>query len=81
MPEIVIKYKDKKVLQIMEDLSEFMNFTISKKVTNDIVGDPESNFNGFVPGDETANIEELRKVLTGKNLSAKNLRKSAWERI
>lgn len=81
MPEIVIKYQDKKVLQIMEGLSEFLNFTISKKETSDIEVNPKSTINGFVPADENTNIEELRKVFTGKNLSAKVLRNSAWERI
>jgi hypothetical protein len=72
MPEIIIKYNDSKILQIMKDLSEYLNFSISDLNAEDT--------KSFVPADESAEIEELRKMFSGKGLSAKKLRKSAWNR-
>lgn len=64
----------------MKDLSEYLNFSISDSKSGNFESSSENDNQRFVPGDESADIEELRKIFSGKNLSAKKLRKSAWER-
>ncbi len=64
----------------MKDLSEYLNFSISDLNAEDTKSVFKADTKSFVPADESAEIEELRKVFSGKGLSAKKLRKSAWDR-
>lgn len=76
MPEVTIKYEKPETLKILKALAEYLNFEIIEKKDN------EYSINGvtIIRGDPTADLSELRKVFTGKNLDAKKLREEAWRR-
>jgi hypothetical protein len=73
MPELVIKYKNKRTLNALMDFAKYFEFSIVK---------PEKKVNGVtvILGDKTIDTSELETVFTGKNLNAKQLRESVWKR-
>jgi prolyl-tRNA editing enzyme YbaK/EbsC (Cys-tRNA(Pro) deacylase) len=71
MPELVIKYKNKKTLNALTDFAKYFEFSIVKpeeKATNVTI----------ISGDNTIDTSELETVFTGKKLNAKQLRENAW---
>ena len=88
MPEITIKYTSPKTLEALKALSKYFDFAISRPKSN-ISGnkknEPSGNIftiNGvtIVRGDSSIDISEMSDVFTGKNIDAKQLRNSAWQR-
>ncbi len=81
MPELVIKYKNKKTLEALKDLSKYFGFSVvlPKKPA------PKKNFtiNGvtIIPGDSSIDVSELEIIFSGRNIEAKQLRKDAWQRV
>ncbi|MFP4470004.1 MAG: hypothetical protein ACLFPE_04940 [Bacteroidales bacterium] len=80
MPVIKITYHDSRVLHLIKDLSKYFSFTIQESKTEETEENNSLNGVKFIPGDENAEISELREIMRGKNLSAKELRKAAWQR-
>ena len=76
MPEVTIKYEKPETLKILKALAEYFDFQIIEKK------DSEYSVNGvtMIPGDRTADLSELRRIFSGKNLDAKKLREEAWRR-
>lgn len=79
MPEITIKYKSKKTLEALQDLSKYFDFVIfpakaEKKKISDIHGI------SIVEGDPSIDISGVDDFFTGKGISAEELRRRAWER-
>jgi len=79
MPEITVKYKSKRTLEALQDLSKYFDFSIMMS------GDKKSQtskLNGItiVPGNQSINTSELTKIFTGRNINPKSLRKEAWQR-
>jgi hypothetical protein len=74
MPEVIIKYKKPETLKMLKSLAKYLDFHVSGD--RDVV----NSDNVLVPGDKTLDIEALREVFTGKNIDARELRKSAWKR-
>ncbi len=77
MPEITIKYKNAKTLQVLKDIATYFDFAISspnKKPVN-------STLNGvtIIPADSSIAIHGLKKVFTDKKISSKELRNEAWQ--
>lgn len=74
MPEVIIKYKKPETLKILKGLAKYLDFQVSadkdKSPLDDIL----------IPGDKSLDIEALREVFTGKDIDAKELRRSAWKR-
>ena len=80
MPELVIKYKDKKTLDALIDFSKYFEFSIvdppiSRKSNT-------SSINGvtIIPADSSVDTGELEAIFSGKHLDAKKLREDAWQR-
>jgi hypothetical protein len=79
MPELLIKYKSNRTLQLLTDLAKYFDFEISTSFRN-------SNSAGsgkeipLIPGNSAINVDELSAILTGKDLDANHLRKAAWKR-
>jgi hypothetical protein len=73
MPELVIKYKNKKTLNALTDFAKYFEFSIIK---------PKEKITGLtiISGDNTIDTSELETVFTGKNLNAKQLRENVWQR-
>jgi hypothetical protein len=78
MPEVIIKYKTEKALQALKDFSKYFDFKISSAGTKDIT----ENIKGvsIIPGDSSVDTSYLKKIFTGKNVSARDLRSSSWKR-
>jgi hypothetical protein len=80
MPEITIKYKNKKTLDALIDFSKYFDFSVvlpNKKTVEKI-----SNINGvtIISANKSINISEIENIFTGKNIIAKEIRKAAWQR-
>ena len=78
MPEITIKYKNSKTLQVLKDIAKYFDFVISapkNKYENTTV-----NGVTIVPANNSIEILGLKKVFTGKKISSKELRNEAWQR-
>ncbi|RYY06917.1 MAG: hypothetical protein EOP43_04845 [Sphingobacteriaceae bacterium] len=92
MPEVVIRYEKPETLKVLEALAEPLafeiNFSSDEKLLEEISASSDQKsrkeyfINGvtIVPGDPAADITELRKVFSGKNIDAKKLREEAWRR-
>jgi hypothetical protein len=81
MPEIIVKYKDKRTLQALQDFAKYFDFEISLP---DLLGKKEKqiNLNGvtIVPADNSIDTADLTKIFSGKNIDPIQLRKKAWQR-
>lgn len=79
MPEIIIKYKNAKTLQILRDFAKYFDFVISSKKTKKA---EEFSIRGVtvVSGDSSIDISGLEEIFTNKNIDAKVLRSEAWQR-
>jgi hypothetical protein len=80
MPEITIKYKNKKTLDALIDFSKYFDFSVvlpNKKTVEKI-----SNINGvtIISANKSIDISEIENIFTGKNIIAKKIRKAAWQR-
>ena len=81
MPGLTIKYKNKKTLEALIDLSKYFGFSVvlSKKPA------PKKNYlvNGviIIPGDNSVDVSELETIFSGRKIEAKQLRKDAWQRV
>ncbi len=81
MKEVTIKYKSNKTLEALKELGKYLNFSVSDHKVK-AAPQKQSSINGIpiIVGDAKVDIAELHDVFTGKNLSAKGLRDTAWER-
>ena len=80
MPEITIKYKNKKTLEALIDFSKYFDFSVvlpNKKTVEKI-----SYINGveIILADKSIDISETENIFTGKNIISKEVRKTAWQR-
>ncbi len=81
MPELVIKYKNKKTLEALLSIAKYFDFSVilpepkdkSSKIT-EINGVP------VTMGDPTIDISDLQEIFTGRNLDARQLRKDSWRK-
>jgi len=84
MPEVIIKYNNPKTLEALKDLSKYFDFIISKPKSKRKDMLPKNTFtiNGVtvIQGDASIDISEMSDVFTGKNIDAKELRRTAWQR-
>ncbi len=82
MKEVIIKYKDSKTLEILKSLARYFNFTILFPKKGKDIKKEYDYFNDVpvVPGDNSIDITELKKIFTGKKLNARKLRTEGWQR-
>jgi len=79
MPEIIIKYKNSKTLEVLNDLAKYFDFVISFPKSE---RKKEILINGvtIIPADSSINISDMTEVFKGKNVNAEILRDEAWQR-
>lgn len=81
MPEIVVKYKNKRTLEALRDFAKYFDFEISSP---DLLEKKEKQFNlngvTIIPADNSVDTTELTELFTGKNIYPLELRKEAWQR-
>ncbi|RLD50741.1 MAG: hypothetical protein DRJ05_19240 [Bacteroidetes bacterium] len=79
MPELIIKYKDSKTLEILNDLAKYFDYVISFPKPEKR---KEIKINGvtLIEADDSIDITGLSNLFTGKNMNAESLRNEAWQR-
>jgi hypothetical protein len=79
MPEIIIKYKNKRALEALHDFAKYFDFEITLSKAS---GKKEKEMNGIsvIPGDSAVDTSDLTTIFTGKKIDPKELRKKAWQR-
>ena len=79
MKKVTITYKNTKTLRVLEAMSRYFGFTLSKPVESK----EEVNFKNnasIIPGNPAIDISELNSIFSGKNIDATELRKTTWQR-
>jgi len=81
MKEVTIKYKSNKTLEALKELGKYLNFSVADHKSKTKVK-KEASINGIpvITGDGSIDISKLHDVFTGKDLSAEELRNTAWQR-
>ena len=80
MPEIIVKYKNKRTLEALKEFAKYFDLEIllarSKKKDN------QMNLNGItiIPGDSSIDTNDLSTIFSGRNIDPLALRKKAWQR-
>ncbi len=78
MPELLIKYKDKRTLDALIDFSKYFNFSIitpkAKKKEEPFL----INGVAVLLGNKSIDISDLETIFSKRNLDAKTLREAAW---
>lgn len=83
MPEIIIKYKNKKTLEALQSLSKYFDFSIvMPNVKEKSKSLKISKLNGIsiVRGDSSIDTSDLTTVFSGRNIDPQKLRKKVWQR-
>lgn len=80
MPEVIVKYKNKRTLESLKEFAKYFDIEIllagSKKKDN------QMNLKGItiIPGDSSIDINDLSNIFSGRNIDPLALRKKAWQR-
>lgn len=80
MPEITIKYKNPKTLEVLKDISKYFDFIVSVSKTSKKVKNEEINGVEIIPYNNNIDAQALEAVFSNKNIDSKSLRISAWQR-
>ncbi len=77
MPEVIIKYKNAKVLEALKDFAKYLDFVVElpkakKKAKSDI--DPSLP----IVFAEKPDVTALAGIWKGRDISLEELRKNAW---
>ena len=81
MPEIIVKYKNKRTLEALRDLAKYFDYEISSpdptQKTNERI-----TLNGvtIIPADASVDTSDLAEIFTGKNINSSQIRSEAWQR-
>ena len=80
MPELVIKYKNKKTLEALKDIAKYFEFSVvvpAKPNKTKITG-----INGvtILPADSSVDTSDLEAIFSGKNIDSRKLRNNSWQR-
>lgn len=80
MPEIIVRYKDKRTLEALRDFAKYFDYEISSPDSDKKEKQMDLNGVTIIPADSSVDITELTEILTGKNINAAELRNEAWQR-
>jgi hypothetical protein len=80
MPELVIKYKNKRTLEVLMEFAKYFDFSVvvpSKDHDTKV-----TNINGvtIIPADSSVDTSGLETIFSSKSIDAKKLRTNAWQR-
>ena len=81
MPEIIVKYKDKRTLEALRDFAKYFDYEIAlpESLENE---ENQINVNGvtILPAVSSVDTTELTDVFTGKDINPIELRQQAWQK-
>lgn len=80
MSEVVIKYKDKKVLEVLKDFAKYFEFTIETPEIESVKNKTEINGVTIVSGDSSIDTSDLKEIFTGRSFDSVKVRKDLWDR-
>ena len=81
MPELIIKYKNRKTLEVLKDLAKYFNFSVEMpQISSKTENKTEINGVTILPFDGTIDTSELESIFSGKSINSKKLRSDAWLR-
>ncbi|MEO8820143.1 MAG: hypothetical protein ABI374_04820 [Ginsengibacter sp.] len=81
MPEIIIKYKNKRTLEALYDFAKYFEFEISLPVLSN-KKENQINLNDItiIPADPSVDTKDMNDIFTGRNIDPSKLRINAWKR-
>ena len=81
MPEIIVKYKNKKTLEALRDFAKYFDYEISSPYINK-KRKRDATLHGvtIIPADKSIDTADLTEIFTGKNINPSELRNEAWQR-
>ena len=81
MPEIIVKYKNKRTLQALKDFAKYFDYIISSPDSR-AEKKKQINIKGvtIISADNSVDTSELTEIFTGKNIDPSQLRNSEWQR-
>jgi hypothetical protein len=81
MPEIIVKYKNKRTLEALRDFAQYFDYIISSSTTK-AKKNKSMNLNGItiIPADSSIDTSDLSDIFTNKNIDPEKLRNEAWQR-
>lgn len=77
MPEVVVKYKNKRALNALLDFAKYFDFSVvlppkkSKKTVKGVT---------VLSSDNSVDVHDLESIFSNRDLSGKQLRTEAWQR-
>lgn len=81
MPEITVKYKNKRTLDALRDLAKYFDYVISS-TGFEKNRKKQISLNGvtIIPADSAIDASELTTIFTANNINPVQLREEAWQR-
>lgn len=80
MAELIIKYKNKKTLEVLKDLAKYFDFSVVVPSTTKRSKVINKNGVTIIKADSSIDTTELEQIFTDQTLDAKKLRDNAWKR-
>lgn len=80
MNEVMIRYKNKKVLDVLRDFAKYFDFSIITPDTN--LEKDKTVINGvtILSGDSSVDTSELKDIFTGREFDSVKVREDLWKR-
>lgn len=80
MSELTITYKSKRTLDMLLDLAKYFDFTVVSRGKDMPSATQPYRGISLIEGDSSVDTSDLREVFTGRNMDARALRESEWQR-
>ena len=80
MPELVIKYTNKRTLAALMDFAKYFEFSIVTPSPKQKEKSIKINGVTVLLADSSVDTSDLESIFSNKNLNAKQLRQDAWQR-
>ncbi len=78
MPEVIIKYKNAKVLDVLKDIAKYFDFVVLQPKSKKSTGEAKKTDSPPIVFAKEPDITALAGIWKDKNISLNDLRKNAW---
>jgi len=80
MSQLTITYKSKRTLDMLLDLAKYFDFTVESRGKAMTTATQPYRGISIIEGDSSVDTSDLREIFTGRNVDARALRESEWQR-
>lgn len=80
MPELVIKYKNKRTLEALKDFAKYFEFSMELPANANKTKIAGINGVTILPADSSVDTSDLEAIFSGKQIDSKKLRNNSWQR-